>query len=104
MDAIMTSTIKRAACAAQLASLLLFLSICAKADPIDWVNLYIGTGSGPIGYGRTMPYVVPPFGMTSWTPQTRQNKQGGVSYKYEDTSISGFMGTHQAALWMGDYG
>lgn len=100
----MTSTIKRATRTAQVLALLLFLSACAKADPIDWVNLYIGTGSGPIGYGRTMPYVVPPFGMTSWAPQTRQNKQGGVSYKYEDTSISGFMGTHQAALWMGDYG
>ena len=100
----MTSTVRRAMHTAQVLALLLFLSACAKAEPIDWVNLYIGTGSGPIGYGRTMPYVVPPFGMTSWTPQTRQNKQGGVSYKYEDTSISGFMGTHQAALWMGDYG
>ncbi|WP_158912665.1 GH92 family glycosyl hydrolase [Caulobacter sp. S45] len=75
-----------------------------RADPVDWVNLYIGTGSGPIGYGRTMPYVTPPFGMTSWTPQTRQNRQGGTSYKYEDKAISGFMGTHQPALWMGDYG
>ena len=100
----MTSIVWRAARTAPLLALLLSLSVCANADPIDWVNLYIGTGSGPIGYGRTMPYVVPPFGMTSWTPQTRQNKQGGVSYKYEDTSISGFMGTHQAALWMGDYG
>jgi predicted alpha-1,2-mannosidase len=89
-------------CAAALASFL--ISAIAHADPVDWVNLYIGTGSGPIGYGRTMPFVVPPFGMTSWTPQTRQNRQGGNSYKYEDAAISGFMGTHQAALWMGDYG
>lgn len=76
----------------------------AYADPVDWVNLYIGTGSGPIGYGRTMPFVVPPFGMTSWTPQTRQNRPSRTSYKYEDTAITGFMGTHQPALWMGDYG
>ncbi|MGC1301371.1 MAG: GH92 family glycosyl hydrolase [Caulobacteraceae bacterium] len=76
----------------------------AHADPVDWVDVLSGTGSGPTGYGRTMPYVTPPFGMTSWTPQTRQNFQGGVSYKYEDKAISGFMGTHQAALWMGDYG
>ena len=75
-----------------------------KADPIDWVNLYIGTGSGPIGYGGTMPFVSPPFGMTNWTAQTRQNKVSGVSYKYEDTTISGFIGTHQPAIWMGDYG
>ena len=76
----------------------------AQTDAVDWVNLYIGTGSGPIGYGGTMPFVTPPFGMTDWTPQTRQNKVSGVSYKYEDTAISGFIGTHQPAIWMGDYG
>ena len=73
-------------------------------SPVDWVNLYIGTDSGPIGYGGTMPFVASPFGMTDWTPQTRQNKLGTVSYKYEDTAISGFIGTHQPAIWMGDYG
>ena len=51
-----------------------------------------------------MPFVTPPFGMTNWTPQTRQNKLSVVSYKYEDTNIQGFMGTHQPAIWMGDYG
>ena len=86
-----------------------FLALCtlaatAQADPVDWVNLYIGTGSGPIGYGGTMPFVTTPFGMTDWTPQTRQNKLSVVSYKYEDTTISGFAGTHQPAIWMGDYG
>src|SRR5260370_12159842 len=76
----------------------------AFADPVDWVNLYIGTGSGPTGYGRPIPFVTPPFGMTSWTPQSRQNQQPGLSYKYQDKTISGFIGTHQPALWMGDYG
>ena len=76
----------------------------ALGDPLDWVNPYIGTGSGKIGYGGMMPFVTPPFGMTTWTPQTRQNKISGVSYKYEDTKITGFIGTHQAAIWMGDYG
>jgi predicted alpha-1,2-mannosidase len=90
-------------------NIIAFFFLCAivpaaQADPVDWVNLYIGTGSGPIGYGGTMPFVTPPFGMTNWTPQTRQNKLSGVSYKYEDTTISGFMGTHQPAIWMGDYG
>jgi predicted alpha-1,2-mannosidase len=75
-----------------------------KKDAIDWVNPYIGTGSGKIGYGGTMPFVTPPFGMTNWTAQTRQNRLSVVSYKYEDTSIQGFMGTHQPAIWMGDYG
>jgi predicted alpha-1,2-mannosidase len=73
-------------------------------DPVDTVNPLIGTGSGPIGYGGTMPFVTPPFGMTNWTPQTRQNHLGRVSYNYADTTLSGFMGTHQPAIWMGDYG
>src|SRR5580698_3528452 len=76
----------------------------ANTDAVDQVNLYIGTGDGKIGYGGTMPFVTPPFGMIDWTPQTRQNKLSVVSYKFEDTSISGFMGTHQPAIWMGDYG
>jgi predicted alpha-1,2-mannosidase len=88
-----------------IASVFLCSAMCtAQVDPVDWVNLYIGTGSGPIGYGGTMPFVTPPFGMTNWTPQTRQNKVSGVSYKYEDTTMSGFIGTHQPAIWMGDYG
>jgi hypothetical protein len=32
-------------------------NVVAQMDPVDWVNLYIGTGSGPIGYGGTMPFV-----------------------------------------------
>jgi predicted alpha-1,2-mannosidase len=79
-------------------------SAAPTPDPVDWVNPYIGTGAGPIGYGGTMPFVTPPFGMTNWTPQTRQNRLSVVSYKYDDTTISGFMGTHQPAIWMGDYG
>ena len=77
---------------------------CCQTDAVSWVNPYIGSGSGPIGYGGTMPFVTPPFGMTDWTPQTRQNKISVTSYKYEDTSISGFIGTHQPAIWMGDFG
>ena len=79
-------------------------SAMAQRAPVDWVNVRIGTGSGAIGYGGSMPFVVPPFGMTDWTAQTRQNKLGVVSYKYDDAKISGFMGTHQPAIWMGDYG
>jgi predicted alpha-1,2-mannosidase len=85
-------------------TLFFFWAAQANADPVDWVNLYIGTGSGLIGYGGTMPFVTPPFGMTDWTAQTRQNRLSVVSYKYEDQTISGFIGTHQPAIWMGDYG
>src|SRR5690242_3195375 len=75
-----------------------------KQDAVSWVNPYIGTGSGKIGYGGTMPLVTPPFGMTNWTAQTRQNRVSVTSYNYGDTRIQGFIGTHQPAIWMGDYG
>lgn len=81
----------------------------ALAGNVDYVNPYIGTADVPndggAEYGGTMPFVEPPFAMTSWTPQTRFNDKPGVaSYNYADTRIFGFMGTHQAAIWMGDYG
>ena len=76
------------------------------ASPVDWVNTFIGTGGSGDGpdYGGTMPLVTPPFGMTNWTAQTRQNRISVSSYAYEDSTISGFIGTHQPAVWMGDYG
>ncbi len=81
----------------------------AHAANVDYVNPYIGTADVPndngCEYGGTMPFVQPPFAMTSWTPQTRVNLRPGVaSYNYADKYIFGFMGTHQAAIWMGDYG
>ena len=93
--------------------LALFLIVCslsfsaahaADRDPISYVNTLIGTQKSAIGYGGTMPFVTPPFGMTDWTPQTRQNKISITSYNYDDPTISGFIGTHQPAIWMGDYG
>ncbi len=72
--------------------------------PVDWVNPYIGTAGPGSDYGGTMPLVTTPFGMTNWTAQTRQNKISISSYNYGDTSISGFIGTHQPAIWMGDFG
>lgn len=79
----------------------------SPASPVDWVDPYIGTaGSAQLGseYGGTMPFVGPPFATTNWTAQTRQNKISQTSYAYEDKTISGFIGTHQPAIWMGDYG
>ena len=76
----------------------------AHRDPLADVNPLIGTQKSRIGYGGTMPFVSPPFAMTNWTPQTRQNKISITSYEYDDRAISGFIGTHQPAIWMGDYG
>ena len=76
----------------------------APGDPLAYVNPLIGSQESRIGYGGTMPFVSPPFAMTNWTPQTRQNKISITSYKYDDAAITGFIGTHQPAIWMGDYG
>lgn len=78
--------------------------LIAQDEGASFVDPLIGTQKSAIGYGGTMPFVTPPFGMTDWTPQTRQNKISVVSYNYNDTTISGFIGTHQPAIWMGDYG
>ncbi len=78
--------------------------LAANRDPLVCVNPLIGTQKSKIGYGGTMPFVSPPFAMTNWTAQTRQNKISITSYEYDDTAISGFIGTHQPAIWMGDYG
>src|SRR6267142_2692129 len=78
--------------------------LAAHRDPLAYVNPLIGTQKSKIGYGGTMPFVSPPFAMTNWTPQTRQNKISITSYEYDDAAITGFIGTHQPAIWMGDYG
>ncbi|CAN5326438.1 hypothetical protein BH18ACI2_BH18ACI2_08050 [soil metagenome] len=35
---------------------------------------------------------------------TREDKISVCPYNYKDTTIQGFLGTHQPAIWMGDYG
>ncbi|HEX9425873.1 MAG TPA: GH92 family glycosyl hydrolase [Pyrinomonadaceae bacterium] len=74
-------------------------------EPIDSVNPMIGTtGSTENDYGGMIPGVATPFGMTHWTVMTRENKISVCPYNYKDTTIQGFLGTHQPAIWMGDYG
>ncbi len=74
-------------------------------EPIEEVNPMIGT-TGPTenDYGGMIPGVTTPFGMTHWTAMTRENKISVYSYNYSDKTIQGFLGTHQPAIWMGDYG
>lgn len=85
----------------------LFAQAKTKPSPTDlvqYVDPLIGSEKTPEGYGRTLPLVEPPFAMTGWIPQTRQNKISVLSYEWHDTTMSGFMGTHQPAMWMGDFG
>ena len=98
------SSRKRCAIATALLVVGLAGGLAAQNDAVSYVNPLIGTQKSNIGYGGTMPFVTTPFGMTDWTPQTRQNKISVTSYNFDDTTISGFIGTHQPAIWMGDYG
>ena len=74
-------------------------------EPIDDVNPMIGTtGPSVYDYGGMIPGVATPFGMTHWTAMTRENKISVYSYNHSDKTIEAFLGTHQPAIWMGDYG
>src|SRR4051812_43481840 len=69
----------------------------------EFVKPLIGT-KGLFLYGRTTPFVTPPFGMTHWTACTRNSAIRIPNYQYYDKSIRGFRGSHKPAMWMGDYG
>ena len=51
-----------------------------------------------------IPSTAPPFAMTRWVAQTRQNYVSVTPYNYTDAAIHGFQGTHQPAIWMGESG
>src|SRR4030095_13787559 len=74
-------------------------------EPIDEVNTMVGTtGPSVYDYGGMIPGVATPFGMAHWTAMTRENKISVYQYKHSDDTVQGFLGTHQPAIWMGDYG
>ena len=57
----------------------------------DLVNPMVGTAAG----GQTFPGVGVPFGMTQWTPATRDSERKSVvPYFYEDHTFRGIRGTH----------
>ena len=72
---------------------------------VDEVSMMIGTdGSHETEYGGTTPAVGSPFAMTQWCAATRLNGISHTMYRRCDSVLIGFMGTHQPAIWMGDYG
>jgi len=93
---------------------LLFVSICfgqkqmTGKQEVDYVNPLIGTAATGFAKGLdgggTMPCVGPPFAMTNFVAQTGESKMSRMNYYYEDTSIIGFLASHQPTVWMGDYG
>lgn len=94
-----------------LVTIFLLTSLITNAqnkEAVDYVNPLIGTPEAGfkdgIDGGGTMPCVGPPFAMTNFVAQTSENKISRMPYVYEDTSVLGFMATHQPTVWMGDYG
>ncbi|KAH9057785.1 glycosyl hydrolase family 92-domain-containing protein [Lactarius vividus] len=74
-----------------------------KSKSVDLVNTLIGNGGdSPNGSGGMIPSTAPPFAMTRWVAQTRENYVSVTPYNYTDTKIHGFQGTHQPAIWMGE--
>jgi len=75
---------------------------------VDYVNPLIGTPfagfRGDSEGGGAMPCVGTPFAMTNFVAQTCENKISRMMYVYEDSTILGFIATHQPTVWMGDYG
>ncbi|OAX38346.1 glycoside hydrolase family 92 protein [Rhizopogon vinicolor AM-OR11-026] len=75
------------------------------SETVDNVNPLIGNGGdSPNGSGGMIPSTAPPFAMTRWVAQTRENYVSVTPYNYTATSIHGFQGTHQPAIWMGESG
>ncbi|PIL36313.1 hypothetical protein GSI_00001 [Ganoderma sinense ZZ0214-1] len=72
---------------------------------VDHVDPLIGNGGySPNGSGGMIPSTAPPFAMTRWVAQTRLNRDSITLYNYSDTTIHGFQGTHEPAIWMGESG
>ncbi|WP_326769381.1 hypothetical protein OG978_36795 [Streptomyces sp. NBC_01591] len=76
-----------------------------RPSAVGQVNPFIGTtGQSDTEYGGVIPSTAPPFGMTRWSPMTRDNYVSRTPYHYNDSEITGFIGTHQPTIWMGDSG
>lgn len=73
-----------------------------KKQEVEYINSYIGTAES--GAGGLIPGVGPPFAMTGFSAQTCENMISRMPYFYEDSTILGFIATHQPTVWMGDYG
>ncbi|CCM03871.1 uncharacterized protein FIBRA_06022 [Fibroporia radiculosa] len=72
---------------------------------VDAVDPLIGNGGDtPNGSGGMIPSTAPPFGMTRWVAQTTENYVSVTPYNHTYTSVHGFQGTHQPAIWMGESG
>lgn len=68
----------------------------ARDDMLIMEGSLIGNGGDtPNGSGGMIPSTAPPFAMTRWVAQTRQNFVSMLPYNETDTSIHGFQVRHQ---------
>ncbi|MFD0673804.1 GH92 family glycosyl hydrolase [Cohnella sp. GCM10027633] len=71
---------------------------------LPYVNPLQGTASTfHYSNGNTLPLVSRPFGMASWSPQTKL-EQDGWFFHPSDRHVYGIRLTHQPSPWIGDYG
>lgn len=76
----------------------------ADRNPVDWVNPLMGTDSKfALSNGNQYPVIALPWGMNFWSPQTGKMGDGWL-YQYSADKIRGIKQTHQASVWIGDYG
>ncbi|GHT73194.1 alpha-1 2-mannosidase [Bacteroidia bacterium] len=88
-----------------LSAALVLCGVAAQAaQPVDYVNVLMGTQSKhSLSAGNTYPAIARPWGMNFWTPQTGEMGDGW-QYTYDADKISGFKQTHQPSPWINDYG
>lgn len=100
-----------------LPALLLVSCEKEKKTLLDYVDILIGTapantlsaqsrGGDHVDYGQTIPAITAPFGMTQWTPQTRNTERKCVApFYYGSPALQGFRATHwTSGSCVQDYG
>lgn len=89
----------------RLVATFLLLALVALGE--DYANLadpFVGTdNTKEFSHGNLYPCIGLPWGMNSWTPQTRPAGQGWL-YDWKDRTFLGLHQTHQPSPWIGDYG
>ncbi len=88
----------------QIMTSLLVFSQLDTTDYSQYADPLNGTKGLIFYYGRTTPFVGPPFAMTKWSACTQPGRIGRPIYQYLNKHITGFRATHKPAMWMGDYG
>lgn len=76
----------------------------AEMAPVDYIDPLIGTEGGGSQYGGMVPGVGMPFASLQWVAMTRLTEVSSTCYNFSDSTLLGFTGTRQPAIWMGDFG